>query len=85
MAVVIANQVVPCADGSGFDYMKADGGNIVTHGSNYRIFIKKYGKNRVATKEDSPSRPYPRVKFTISENGIQDVNSYKTKEGDTAG
>ena len=46
IAVVITNQVVSCADGSGFDYMKTDGGNIVTHGSTYRIFLRKYGKNR---------------------------------------
>ena len=84
IAVVITNQVVSYADGSGFDYMKAAGGNIVAHGSTYRIFLRKYGKNRVATMEDSPCQPYQRTKFTIAENGIRDANSYKTDESDSA-
>jgi DNA repair protein RadA len=85
LAVVITNQVVSYADGShpGFDYMKAAGGNIVAHGSTYRIFLRKSGKNRVATMEDSPCQPYQRVKFSISENGIQDAASYKTEESDS--
>ena len=58
--------------------MKAAGGNIVAHGSTYRIFLRKAGKNRVAIMEDSPSQPYQRVKFSISQNGIQDATSYKT-------
>ena len=86
IAVVITNQVVSYADGShpGFDYMKAAGGNIVAHGSTYRIFLRKSGKNRAAIMDDSPSHPYQRVKFSISESGIQDVNSYKTEESDSA-
>ncbi len=82
IAVVITNQVVSYADSShpGFDYMKAAGGNIVGHGSTYRIFLKRSGKNRTAIMQDSPSHPYQRVKFTISENGIEDANSYKTEE-----
>ena len=84
VAVVITNQVVSYADSShaGFDSMKAAGGNIVAHGSTYRIFLRKSGKNRVATMEDSPSQPYQRVKFSISESGIQDATSYKTEESD---
>ncbi|HZD36042.1 MAG TPA: DNA repair and recombination protein RadA [Nitrososphaeraceae archaeon] len=82
IAVVITNQVVSYADSShpGFDYMKAAGGNIVAHGSTYRIFLRKSGKNRIATIEDSPYQPYQRMKFYISENGIQDAISYKTQE-----
>jgi DNA repair protein RadA len=85
IAVVITNQVVSYSDGSsGFDHMKAAGGNIMGHGSTYRIFLRKSGKNRVATMEDSPSHPYERVKFSIAENGIQDVSTYKTEESDSA-
>jgi len=85
IAVVITNQVVSYTDGShrGFDYVKAAGGNIVAHGSTYRIFLRKSGKNMVATMEDSPCHPYHRVKFSISESGIQDVTSYKTEESDS--
>ena len=84
IAVVITNQVVSYADSShpGFDYMKAAGGNIVGHGSTYRIFLKRSGKNRAAIMQDSPSHPYQRVKFTISENGIEDASSYKTEENE---
>jgi DNA repair protein RadA len=86
IAVVITNQVVSYADSShpGFDYMKAAGGNIVGHGSTYRIFLKKSGKSRTAIMADSPSHPYQRVKFSISERGIEDANSYKIEESDSA-
>ena len=85
IAVVITNQVVSFADGihPGFDSMKAVGGNIVAHGSTYRIFLRKSGKNRVATIFDSPSQPYQHAKFSISESGIQDATSYKTDESDS--
>ena len=85
VAVVITNQVVSYPDGThpGFDAMKAAGGNIVAHGSTYRIFLRKSGKNRVATMFDSPFQPYQHVKFSISESGIQDAASYKTDESDS--
>jgi len=85
LAVVITNQVVSSPDGTqfGFDSMKAAGGNIMGHGSTYRIFLRKSGKNRVATMFDSPSHPYERVKFSISESGIQDAISYKTDGSDS--
>lgn len=83
--IIITNQVVSYPDGSqpGFSSMKAAGGNIVAHGSTYRIFLRKSGKNRVATMFDSPSHPYQHVKFSISESGIQDATSYKTDGGDS--
>jgi DNA repair protein RadA len=85
IAVVITNQVVSYPDNMhpGFDSMKAAGGNIVAHGSTYRIFLKKSGKNRVATMFDSPSHPYQHVKFSISESGIQDATSNKTDWSDS--
>jgi DNA repair protein RadA len=63
--------------------MKAAGGNIMGHGSTYRIFLKKSGKNRTAVMQDSPSHAYQRVKFSISENGIQDADSHK-EEGNSS-
>jgi DNA repair protein RadA len=79
IAIVITNQVVSSPDAShpGFDQMKAAGGNIMGHGSTYRIFLKRSGKNRTATMQDSPSHAYQRVKFAISENGIQDTDFHK--------
>lgn len=83
IAVVITNQVVSYVDGSqfGINSMKAAGGNIMGHGSTYRIFLKKAGKSRVATMYDSPYHPYERIKFAISESGIQDANQ-QNKNGD---
>jgi DNA repair protein RadA len=83
IAVVMTNQVVSSPDGSGFEYMKAAGGNIVGHGSTYRIFLKRLGKNRTAIMQVSPSHAYQCVKFAISETGIQDADSYKA-ESDSA-
>jgi DNA repair protein RadA len=85
LAVIITNQVVSSPDSlhPSFDYMKAAGGNIMGHGSTYRIFLKRSGKNRTAIMEDSPSHAYQRVKFSITENGIQDADSYKM-ESDSA-
>jgi DNA repair protein RadA len=85
IAVVITNQVVSYPDGAhpGFDSTKAAGGNIVAHGSTYRIFLRKSGKNRLATMFDSPSHPYKHVKFSISESGIQDAVSYKNDGSDS--
>jgi DNA repair protein RadA len=85
IAVVITNQVVSYPDNvhPGFDSMKAAGGNIIAHGSTYRIFLRKSGKNRVATMFDSPSQPYQNVKISISESGIQDASSYKTDVSDS--
>jgi DNA repair protein RadA len=85
LAIVITNQVVSSPDGTqfGFDSMKAAGGHIMGHGSTYRIFLRESGKNRVATMEDSPSQPHQRVKFAISESGIQDAISYKIDGSDS--
>jgi hypothetical protein len=57
IAIVITNQVVSSPDAShpGFDNMKAAGGNIMGHGSTYRIFLKRSGKNRTAVMQDSSS------------------------------
>ena len=85
VAVIITNQVVSYPDGThpGFDSMKAAGGNIIAHGSTYRIFLRKSGKNRIATIFDSPCQPYEHVKFSISESGIQDAVICKTDGSDS--
>jgi DNA repair protein RadA len=82
LAVVITNQVVSYTDNSQFgsDYIKPAGGNIMGHSSTYRIFLKRSGKSRVATMFDSPYHPNQQVKFSISDEGIQNANSYKSHE-----
>jgi DNA repair protein RadA len=73
IAVVITNQVISTPQSSqfGLDSLKAAGGNIMGHGTTYRIFLKKSGRNRVAVMYDSPCHPYQQVKFSISDAGIQ--------------
>src|SRR5919112_1899490 len=76
VAVVYTNQVQAQPDtflGNGFDSMRAAGGNIMGHASTYRIFLRKAGHNRIATMLDSPYHAYSQVKFTIGEEGIQDL------------
>jgi DNA repair protein RadA len=76
IAVVYTNQVQAQPDtslGNGFDSMRASGGNIMGHASTYRIFLRKVGHNRLATMLDSPYHAYSQVKFTIGEEGIQDL------------
>jgi DNA repair protein RadA len=77
VAIVYTNQVQAQPDnffgGSGFDSMRAAGGNIMAHASTYRIFLRKAGHNRIATMLDSPYHAYSQAKFTIGEEGIQDL------------
>lgn len=84
IAVVITNQVVSYTDNSQFgqDYIKAAGGNIMGHGSTYRIFLKRSGKNMIATMFDSPYHPNQQTKFAISDDGIRNATSYKSPEND---
>jgi DNA repair protein RadA len=77
VAIVYTNQVQAQPNdtfpSNGFDSMRAAGGNIMGHASTYRIFLRKTGHNRIATMLDSPYHPYSQVKFTIGEEGIQDL------------
>jgi DNA repair protein RadA len=92
VAVVFTNQVQAQPDnffgssgGSGFDSMRAAGGNIMAHASTYRIFLRKAGPNRIATMLDSPYHAYSQVKFTIGEEGIQDLEKKDTISSNEAG
>jgi DNA repair protein RadA len=88
VAVVYTNQVQAQPDNffgsssGGFGSMIAAGGNIMAHASTYRIFLRKAGHNRIATMLDSPYHAYSQVKFTIDEQGIQDLEK---KDSSTVG
>jgi DNA repair protein RadA len=76
IAIVYTNQVQAQPDdffSNGFNSMRAAGGNIMGHASTYRIFLRKAGRNRIATMFDSPYHEYSQVKFSIGEEGIQDL------------
>src|SRR5918994_1318248 len=83
IAVVYTNQVQAQPDnflGNGsFDSMRVAGGNILGHASTYRLFLRKIGHNRLATMFDSPYHSYSQVKFTIGEEGIQDLEKKDNK------
>jgi DNA repair protein RadA len=82
IAIVYTNQVQTQPDnffGNGLDSMRAAGGNIMGHASTYRIFLRKMGHNRTATMFDSPFHAYGQVKFTIGEDGIQDLERKASK------
>jgi DNA repair protein RadA len=84
IAIVITNQVISSPQSSQFgfgtDSLRAAGGNIMGHGTTYRIFLKKSGRNRTAVMYDSPCHPYQQVKFSISDAGIQNSNSVESQE-----
>jgi DNA repair protein RadA len=75
VAVVYTNQVqsIPDIPFGTVDPTRAAGGNIIAHASTYRIFLRKAGRNRIATMLDSPHHSYSQVKFAIGENGVQDA------------
>jgi len=73
IAVVITNQIQTCPDSYFGETIKAAGGNVVAHGSTYRIFLKYSGKNRIARMVDSPCHPEREVLFTLSDSGVIDV------------
>ena len=70
VACVITNQVQHNPGQLIGDPTKPIGGNIVGHTSTYRVYLKKYGKKRVAVMKDSPHLPDAEVKFTVNDYGL---------------
>jgi DNA repair protein RadA len=86
VAVVYTNQVQAQPDNLfGGNSMIAAGGNIMAHASTYRIFLRKAGYNRIATMLDSPYHAYSQVKFTIGEQGIEDLEKKVSESSNEAG
>jgi DNA repair protein RadA len=86
VAVVYTNQVQAQPDNLfGGNSMIAAGGNIMAHASTYRIFLRKAGHNRIATMLDSPYHAYSQVKFTIGEQGIEDLEKKVSQSSNEAG
>jgi DNA repair protein RadA len=78
IAIVLTNQVQSSPDNSfGTDSLRAAGGNILAHACTYRIFLRKAGRDRIATMVDSPHHAYSQVKFTISEKGVENAEAKK--------
>jgi DNA repair protein RadA len=75
IAIVLTNQVQVSPD-STFgvsDSLRPVGGNIMGHACTYRIFLRKIGRDRLAIMVDSPHHAYSRVRFTITERGVENA------------
>jgi DNA repair protein RadA len=73
ISIVITNQVQSSPDNFFGDPTKAAGGNVVAHGSTYRVYLRKSGENRLAKMMDSPYHSYSDTRFTINEKGVDDI------------
>jgi DNA repair protein RadA len=74
LAVVVTNQVQANPTQFFGDPNKPAGGNVMAHACTHRVYLRKGGKGtRLATIIDSPSLPEGKVRFKITEKGIEDV------------
>ena len=75
IAIVVTNQVHGSPDAGIFgDPVKATGGHIISHGTTYRIHIRKGSKlTRIARMIDSPYHPSGECRFRLSTKGIEDL------------
>jgi DNA repair protein RadA len=71
IAVVITNQVA--TPDTFFGDPTTAGGNIVSHSSTYRIYLRKSEENRLAKMMGSPYHPYSDTIFIINEKGADDI------------
>jgi DNA repair protein RadA len=74
LSVVITNQVQANPTAFFGDPNKPAGGNVMAHASTHRVYLRKGGKGtRLATVIDSPYLPENKVRFKITEKGVEDV------------
>jgi len=73
VAVVVTNQVMAQPDVFFGNPLRPAGGNILAHGSTYRMWLRKSKENiRIAKIFDSPYHPEGEVSFRITEEGLVD-------------
>ena len=78
VAVILTNQIQATPDVFFGNPNKPAGGNILAHGSTYRIWLRKSKESRrIARIIDSPLHPESECVFTITTNGIIDVEETK--------
>jgi DNA repair protein RadA len=46
---------------------------VIAHTCTYRVYLKKAGKQRIATIVDSPFHPYSDTRFQITDRDVEDV------------
>lgn len=74
VAVVITNQVVASPDPFSAA-IKATGGNVVSHGSTHRVYLRKSGKHTIAKMIDSPRYSPIEGSIDLVPEGITDFSS----------
>ncbi|MEM0074756.1 MAG: DNA repair and recombination protein RadA [Nitrososphaerota archaeon] len=74
IAVIITNQVQSSPTAYFTDTTNPAGGNILGHGSTYRIYLKRSGNYRIAAIIDSPYHPYSEARFAITDKGVSDTD-----------
>jgi len=74
LAVVVTNQVMSNPEAFFGNPQKPAGGNILAHGSTYRIWLRK-GKEgkRIAKVFDSPKHPEAEAVFQVTDRGVVDI------------
>lgn len=73
ISVVITNQVQANPTAFFGDPNRPAGGNVMAHASTHRVYLRKGGKGtRIATVIDSPYLPEEKVRFKITEKGVED-------------
>jgi DNA repair protein RadA len=78
VAVVITNQVQATPAVAYGDPNRPTGGNVLAHACTHRIFLRKGRQNtRIAQVIDSPSLPERKIRFAITEKGIEDLEDVK--------
>jgi len=74
LAVVVTNQVQANPTAFFGDPNKPAGGNVMAHACTHRVYLRKGGKGtRIATIIDSPSLPEGKIRFKITQKGIEDA------------
>jgi len=74
LSVVVTNQVQANPTAFFGDPNKPAGGNVMAHACTHRVYLRKGGKGtRIATIIDSPSLPEGKVRFKITQKGIEDA------------
>ena len=74
LSVVITNQVQANPTAFFGDPNRPAGGNVMAHASTHRVYLRKGGKGtRIATVIDSPYLPEEKVRFKITEKGVEDA------------
>ncbi|MGC9209614.1 MAG: DNA repair and recombination protein RadA, partial [Nitrososphaeria archaeon] len=78
VVVLATNQVSASPEQLFSEQVRAAGGNILAHGTTYRLFLKKAGRYRIARIVDSPYHPEAEAVFAITPKGIEDPPEKRT-------